>query len=106
MPTRPEWPVKPSPQAGGPGRCLHPPADLPGREPEDRRSGIQQLLGRLDGQERLGGLPPDVEGHPLSRGVGLGAADLEEGGAVVAELHVAPGEGGGLGAAQQPVPEH
>ena len=84
---------------------LDPPYDLLGREPEDRRAQIKQFLLRPDALQGLGCFPADVEHYSLGLGVGFGPAHLQEGGAVIPQLHVGPGERRGLGAPEQPVSE-
>ena len=79
-------------QAGGLCRGVHSPPDLLGRQPEDRRLRVQLLLGGPDGLQRFCCLLPNVERHSLAFLVGLGPVQLQEGGPVVAKLHVCPGE--------------
>ena len=86
------------------GGGLHPPAGLLGGEPEHRYVEVEQLVRGLYCPQSFRCLPADVEDHALALGVGLGPAESQERRAVVAELHVGPDMGRGLGAPHQSLP--
>ena len=79
-------------QARGLCRGVDPPSDLAGRQPEHRRCRI--LHGRIlrhDRLQGLGGRLADVQDHALRLRI-RGPADVQQGSAVLLELHVAPPE--------------
>ena len=90
MPTRPLWPVYPSPSpAALAAACTLRPICL-ADSPKTGVLAVHQLLRRADRPERRGGVLPDVEDHSLAVLVRFRPAELQQTGAVVPQLHVRP----------------
>jgi len=91
-------------QPRGPGDGLDPPGDLRLRQPEHLH--LTTSARRPDGGKRPHGGGGDGHHGALGLGVGLGAYDGDAARSIVPALDVAPGQRGGLGAAQSRVGEH